>query len=125
MKKSKFVNLVLITAALASAEKVAAQQNGASGDWDKQPEKKVYMRSDTTAQYSRTRHHGSGVGTAILWYYAFRPYGSSYGSGYNNGYSRTGFYSRGLSSRSNIGTNPTKSVISRGGFGGRAFSSAG
>ena len=123
MKKSKIVNLVLITAALASAEKMGAQSGGASGDWDKQPEKKVYMRSDTTAQYSRTHHHGGGIGSAILWYYAFRPYGSSYG--YNNGYNRTGFYSRGLSSRSNIGSNPTKSVISRGGFGGRAFSSAG
>jgi hypothetical protein len=122
MKKSKIVNLVLITAALAGADKLTAQNGGASGDWDKQPEKKVYMRSDTTAQYSRTHHH-SGIGTAVLWYYAFRPYGSSYG--YNSGYNRTGFYSRGLSSRSNIGSNPTKSVISRGGFGGRAFSSAG
>ena len=123
MKKSKIVQLVLITAALAGADKIEAQQNGASGDWDKQPEKKVYMRSDTTAQYSRTHHHGSGIGTAILWYYAFRPYGSSYGGG--GGYSRNGFYSRGLSSRSNIGSNPTKTAISRGGFGGRAFSSAG
>jgi hypothetical protein len=121
MKKSKIVNLVLITAALAGADKIDAQSGGASGDWDKQPEKKVYMRSDTTAQYSRTHHHHSGVGSAILWYYAFRPYGSSYGY---NGYNRTGFYSRGLSSHSNIGSNPTKSVISRGGFGGRAFSSA-
>jgi hypothetical protein len=121
MKKSKIVNLVLITAALATADKIDAQSGGASGDWDKQPEKKVYMRSDTTAQYSRTHHHHSGVGSAILWYYAFRPYGSSYGY---NGYNRTGFYSRGLSSHSNIGSNPTKSVISRGGFGGRAFSSA-
>jgi hypothetical protein len=124
MKKSKFVNLVLITAALASADKIDAQSGGASGDWDKQPEKKVYMRSDTTAQYTRTHHRSSGIGNAILWYYAFRPYGSSYG--YNNGsYNRTGFYSRGLSSHSNIGSNTSKSVISRGGFGGRAFSSAG
>jgi hypothetical protein len=45
MKKSKFVNLVLITAALASADKIEAQSGSASGDWDKQPEKKVYMRS--------------------------------------------------------------------------------
>jgi hypothetical protein len=119
MKKSKFVNLVLITAALASADKIAAQSGGASADWDKQPEKKVYMRSDTTARYTRTHH--SGIGSAILWYYAFRPYGSSYGY---NGYNRTGFYSRGLSSQSNIGSNSTKSAISRGGFGGRAFSSA-
>jgi hypothetical protein len=121
MKKSKFVNLVLITAALASADKIEAQSGGASGDWDKQPEKKVYMRSDTTARYTRTHH--SGIGSAILWYYAFRPYGSNYG--YNSGgYNRTGFYSRGLSTQSNIGSNTTKSVISRGGFGGRAFSSA-
>lgn len=122
MKKSKIVNLVLITAALASAEKIGAQQNGASGDWSTQPEKKVYMRSDTTAQYSRTHHHGSGIGTALLWYYAFRPYGSTYG-GYNS-YNRTGFYSRGLSSRSNIGSNAAKTTISRGGFGGRSFSRA-
>jgi hypothetical protein len=124
MKKSKIVNLVLITAALSSANKMDAQSGGASGEWDKQPEKKVYMRSDTTAQYSRTHHHHSGVGSAILWYYAFRPYGSSYSSNGFNNYNRTGFYSRGLNSRSNIGSNPTKSVISRGGFGGRAFSSA-
>lgn len=117
MKKSKLVSLVLITAALASCNK-ADSQKGASGDWDDNSGKKVYMRSDTTARYSRTHHH-SGVGTALLWYYAFRPYGSS---GYNNGYNRTGFYSRGLSQSSNIGSNAVKSNISRGGFGGRAFS---
>jgi hypothetical protein len=119
MKKSKAVQLVLITAALASAEKVAAQQ-GAEGEWDKKPEKKVYMRSDTTAQYTRTHHRSSGIGNAILWYYAFRPYGMSSGLGY----SRSGFYSNGLSRSSNIGVNPTKSAISRGGFGGRSFGRA-
>lgn len=119
MKKSKAVQLVLITAALASAEKMAAQQ-GAEGSWDKQPEKKVYMRSDTTAQYTRTHHRSSGVGNALLWYYAFRPYGTSTGMGY----ARSGFYSQGLSRSSNIGSNPTKTTISRGGFGGRAFSRA-
>ena len=116
MKKSKLVTLVLITATLASCNKTKSQ-NGASGDWDEKSDKKVYMRSDSTARYSRTHHH-SGVGTALLWYYAFRPYGSSYGSGYN----RTGFYSRGLSQSSNVGSNSMKSTISRGGFGGRAFS---
>jgi hypothetical protein len=121
MKKSKLVSLVLITATLASCNKTETQKGGASGEWGEKTEKKVYMRSDTTAHYSRTHHH-SGVGTALLWYYAFRPYGSSYG--YNNGYSRTGFYSRGLSSTSNIGSNPVKSTISRGGFGGRSFSRA-
>lgn len=116
MKKSKLVSLVLITAALASCNKVDSQK-GASGDWDEKTDKKVYMRSDTTARYSRTHHHG--VGNALLWYYAFRPYGST---GYNNGYNRTGFYSRGLSKSSNVGSNSFKSTISRGGFGGRAFS---
>ena len=120
MKKSKVVNLVLITAALATADKLDAQ-NGAGSDWDKQPEKKVYMRSDSTAQYSRTHHHYGGVGSALLWYYAFRPYGSHSSYGYN----RTGYYSRGIASRSNIGTSPVKSTISRGGFGGRAFSRVG
>lgn len=115
MKKSKLVSLVLITAALASCNK-SQNHNGASGDWDEKSDKKVYMRSDSTAHYTRTHHHG--VGTALLWYYAFRPYGSSYAGGYN----RTGFYSRGLSKSSNIGSNGMKSTISRGGFGGRAFS---
>lgn len=116
MKKSKLVSLVLITATLASCNKTESQQ-GASGDWDAKTDKKVYMRSDTTAHYTRTHHYG--VGSALLWYYAFRPYGSSR---YGNGYSRTGFYSRGLSKTSNVGSNAVKSTISRGGFGGRAFS---
>ncbi len=116
MKKSKLVSLVLITAALASCNKTENPQ-GASGDWDAKTDKKVYMRSDTTAHYTRTHHHG--IGTALLWYYAFRPYGAS---GYGSGYRRTGFYSRGLSRSSNVGSNAVKSTISRGGFGGRAFS---
>ncbi len=115
MKKSKLVSLVLITAALASCNKTESPQ-GASGDWDAKTDKKVYMRSDTTAHYTRTHHYG--IGTALLWYYAFRPYGLAGG----NGYSRTGFYSRGLSKTSNVGSNAVKSTISRGGFGGRAFS---
>jgi hypothetical protein len=114
IKKSKTVQLVLITAALAACNQLDAQ-TGASGDWgDDKNEKKVYMRSDTTAKYTRTHHGSSG----LLWYYAFRPYGST-GS---YGYSRTGYYSRGVHSSSNIGSNPVKATISRGGFGGRAFS---
>jgi hypothetical protein len=112
MKKSKIINLVLISAALASCNK--KEDSGASGDWDDNSGKKVYMRSDTTAQYTRTHHH-SGIGTALLWYYAFRPY-SGGGMGY-----RTGYYSGGLSHQSNVGRNPAKSGISRGGFGGRGF----
>jgi hypothetical protein len=120
MKKSKLVNLVLITAALATCDKVDAQ-NGASGSWDEKSEKtekKVYMRSDTTAKYTRTHH--SGFGNALLWYYAFRPYGMGSGLGYQ----RAGFYSNSISRSSNVGVNPTKSGIVRGGFGGRGFKAA-
>lgn len=108
MKKSKYIKLVLITAVLASCNKP-------NKDWESG--NKVYMRSDTTAPYSRA-HHNSGIGTALLWYYAFRPYGN-----YNNGrYQRTGYYSRGLNERSNIGSNGFKSAISRGGFGRGGYS---
>ncbi len=104
MKKSKYISLVLITAALASCDKKEKEWN--------EDEPKVYMRSDTSANYSRS-HHGMGIGTALLWYYAFRPYGR-----YNNGvYSRAGYYSGGINQASNIGANTNKSGIIRGGFG--------
>ncbi len=103
MKKSKYISLVLITAALASCNK---KEKG----WDSE-EPKVYMRSDTTANYARSHHHG--IGTALLWYYAFRPYGR-----YNNGsYTRAGYYSGGIGERANIGSNAGKYGIVRGGFG--------
>jgi hypothetical protein len=117
MKKSKIVKLALITAALATCDKVDAQ-NGASGSWDEnadKTEKKVYMRSDTTAKYTRTHHH-SGLGT-FLWFYAFR----SYGMGSGLGYQRQGYYSGGISKSSNVGSNPVKNGIARNGFGGRGF----
>lgn len=108
MKKSKYIELVLITAALASCNKP-------NKDWESA--NKVYMRSDTTAPYSRAHyHHGSG--NAFLWYYAFRPYGN-----YNNGrYQRAGYYSGGLHKSSNIGSNGFKGAISRGGFGRGGYS---
>ncbi len=106
MKKSKFISLVLITAALASCHKE-----------DKRSElnqKKVYMRSDSTASYSRAHCNHNGA----LWYYAFRPYG------YHNGtsYKRAGYYSSGISEHSNVGSNSSKSGIIRGGFAGKGFS---
>lgn len=100
MKKSKAITLVLITAALASCNKPQPKQEG----------KRVHMRSDTTASYTRTHHSN--------WFYAFRPYGL-----YENGsYNRSGFYSSGLSERSNIGTSSHKSNVIRGGFGSKAVS---
>ena len=104
MKKSKKITLVLITALLASCHKHDDKP------WDK-PE--VYMRSDTTAEYTHTPVFAADV---WLWYYAFRPYGMIYGNG--GGYHHAGYYSGGLSERSNIGTSPLKSGIVRGGFGG-------
>ena len=110
MKKSKQVQLILITAALASCNKP-------NKDWESSNNNsKTYIRSDSTAPYSRTRHFG--VGSALLWYYAFRPYGN-----YNNGqYNRAGYYSNAINPRSNLGNNFTKTGIVRGGFGRGGYS---
>lgn len=109
MKKSKFVSLVLITSALASCHKEEETQ-------------KVYMRSDSTANYSHANYHNGGNGW--LWYYAFRPYGYYNGMGYNH----VGYYSSGISENSNTGYNHVKSShgsksssTSRGGFGRSSF----
>ena len=109
MKKSKQIQLVLITAALASC----AQPNT---EWEGSTRNKTYVRSDSTAPYTRT-HYGSGAGI-LLWYYAFRPYGNFYG----NRYSRAGYYSGAMSRASNIGSNGFKSGVVRGGFGRGAYS---
>jgi hypothetical protein len=115
MKKSKTVRLVLLGAALIAAHQVTAQSNGAEASWDdKKSEKKVYMRTDTTAGYTRTHHHGGvGVARGLLYYYAFRPYSQRVG----NGYRRLGYYGGGLSHTSNVGRSSAKSGITRGGFG--------
>jgi hypothetical protein len=111
MKKSKCIELVLITAALASC-------NRPNNDWHEgsSNNSKVYLRSDSTAPYTRT-HHG-GIGTALLWYYAFRPYGNYY----NGRYQRAGYYSGGIREASNIGSNGFKGAVTRGGFGRGAYS---
>ena len=108
MKKSKYINLVLITAVLASCNKPEKEWEGGN---------KVYLRSDTTAPYTRS-HHSSGIGTALLWYYAFRPYGN-----YMNGnYQRAGYYSGAINPNSNIGNNGFKGAVARGGFGRGGYS---
>jgi hypothetical protein len=110
MKKSKCIELVLITAALASCNQPK------KNDWD--DNNKVHVRSDTTAPYTRVHHNGAGIGTALLWYYAFRPYGN-----YRNGeYQRAGYYSGAINSRSNIGSNSFKGAVTRGGFGRGGYS---
>ena len=109
MKKSSYIQLVLITATLASCNQPMKY------DWDDNA--KVHIRSDSTAPYTRVHHH-SGIGTALLWYYAFRPYGN-----YNNGsYQRAGYYSSAIHPSSNIGSNGFKGAVTRGGFGRSGFS---
>jgi hypothetical protein len=108
MKKTKYIELVLISAALASCHKPRQQR-----DWgDNAP---AYIRSDSTAPYSRVHRP---AGSPLLWYYAFRPYGNYY----NGSYRHAGYYSGAISERSNIGSNGFKSSVSRGGFGRGAFS---
>ncbi|MTG96925.1 MULTISPECIES: hypothetical protein [Myroides] len=111
-KSSKAVSLVLITAALASCSKVEEQK----GDVQR-----VYMRADSSApytevteQYENQRSHGGGMGSALLWYMAFRPMMGGGGLGYT---------SPGLHQQSNVGTNTAKAnavkktQTTRGGFG--------
>ena len=109
MKKSKYIELVLITAALASCHQ-ARNKDWESGNGH------TYIRSDSSAPYSPMRRNG--YGGARMWYYAFRPYGN-----YNNGYyERAGYYSDAIHENANIGSNSFKSGIVRGGFGSGSFS---
>lgn len=110
MKKTKHIELILITAVLASCN-----QPKPNDDWDSG--NKTHIRSDSTAPYTRVHHH-SGIGSPLLWYYAFRPYGNYY----NGSYQRAGYYSSAIHPSSNIGSNSFKSGVVRGGFGRGAYS---
>ncbi len=112
MKKTKHIQLILITAALASCNQPKPKDEWESGN-------KTHIRADSTAPYTRVHHNSmGGVGTALLWYYAFRPYGN-----YNNGrYQRAGYYSGAINQSSNIGSNGFKSSVVRGGFGRSGYS---
>lgn len=105
MKKSKYIKLVLVATALSACSHPKSE-----------PEKRVFMRSDSTARYSRA--HGMGF---LGYYYAFRPYGL-YSAG--AGFSRAGYYSGAIPKASNVGTNGFKGTAVRGGFGGSVRSSA-
>lgn len=110
-KSSKAVSLVLITAALASCAKPQE---------DQEQKQRVYMRADSSApytevteQYNQQRSGGMGMGSAFLWYMAFRP---MMGGG-------MGYTSNGINPKSNVGTNThkanayAKTQSARGGFG--------
>lgn len=104
MKKSSSIKLLFVTGILAAC----SQEKPKNAN-----EKKVYMRSDSTASYSRSH----GFMTGILLYHAFRPYG-----GFSNGsYQKAGYYSDAISSKSNIGRNTYKGKVSRGGLGRSGF----
>ncbi|MGS4346411.1 hypothetical protein ACKUSY_12610 [Myroides odoratus] len=117
-KSSKAVSLVLITATLASCSKPTET---------KEEQQRVYMRADSSApytevtdQYNQQRSGGGmGMGSALLWYMAFRP---MMGGG-------MGYTSPGISPQSNVGTNTAKSdaykkQTARGGFGNTAKSNS-
>lgn len=104
MKKSKTIQLVLITAALASCEQKSKTQDWSSGQG------KTYVRADSTAGYTRTHLGGA---SALLWFYAFRPVGMFS----NGGYRQAGYYSNAIPHQSNVGSNGIKNNATRGGFG--------
>ncbi len=108
MKKSTHIQLVLITAALASCQQP-------KNEWESS--NKVHVRGDSTAPYSTVRHH-SGGSSSMMWYYAFRPYGNYY----NGQYRHAGYYSNAIRPHSNIGSNSFKSNVVRGGFGHSSYS---
>jgi hypothetical protein len=104
VKKSKHIQLVLITALLASCS------DKKEAEWG-EGEKKVYLRSDTTAPYTRS------YVSPLLMYFAFRSFGMM-----NNGqYVRGGYQSNAIHPRSNFGNNGFKQNVSRGGFGRSSF----
>lgn len=102
MKSSTSITLVLVSTLGLSACKETNDTH----------KKNVYLRSDTSASYTRT-HSSRG-------YHAFVPYGTFLG----NRYQRAGYYSEGIRHTSNVGSNSFKQNASRGGFGSSAFRSS-
>jgi hypothetical protein len=106
MRKSKKIQLVLITAALASCHQETQWHAG----------NRIYIRGDSTANFTLIPHNRPGV---PFLFYHFRPYGLYYPI---IGYRRIGYYSNAMSEEVNIGEDPVKSGIVRGGFGESALS---
>ena len=110
---AKSIQLVLITSVLASC----VQHNGQQSAEGKQ---RVFMRADSTAAYTEVTnnytqgHSGGGMGSALLWFMAFRHLGG--GLGYAN---------NSIHPQSVAGTNAAKAAAyqaQRGGFGRSAAS---
>lgn len=115
MKKrsSKAVQLILITSVLASCNRPVPKT-------ETDAKQRVYMRADSTAQYTdvtnqyQQRSHSGGMGNALLWYMAFRHLGGG-----------MGYASNGINQQSVVGKNTAKAnaynkAATRGGFGSTA-----
>ncbi|HEY4539002.1 MAG TPA: hypothetical protein VIG94_03200 [Faecalibacter sp.] len=112
-KASKVVTLVLVSSVLASCMKKVEDAPAVTNN-----AQKVYMRADSTApytdvthNYAQQNHHGSSMGSSLLWFMAFRSLTGG-----------MGYASPGLHQQSNVGTNTAKAnalkgQTVRGGFG--------
>jgi|GEM_PF-1156210 len=89
MKKTKNISLVLITAALASCDRQLA--NPVDGEIPNDQNNNVYMRSDTTQDYTYANTYNV---YGNIWYYAFRPYYGYYNGGYYGYYNNWHFPNR-------------------------------
>jgi len=107
------IKLVLITSVLASCAPPNDKENAES-------KQRVFMRADSTAAYTEVTgnytqgHSGGGMGSALLWFMAFRHLGGGFGYANNS-----------LHPQSVAGTNAAKAAAyqaQRGGFGRNAAS---
>ena len=112
------LQLVLITAVLASCSRPEPEKSVGG-----EPQQRVFMRADSTAPYTEVtqqygqhqRAGGHSMGSALLWYMAFRHMGGGLGYANNN-----------LHPSSVAGTNAAKAnayKATRGGFGRTASES--
>jgi len=110
---SKSIKLVLITSVLASCAQPKDSQHAES-------KQRIFMRADTTAAYTEVTNNysqersGSGMGSALLWFMAFRHLGGGFGYANNS-----------LHPQSVAGNNAAKAAAyqaQRGGFGRSAAS---
>ena len=111
MKKSKTIQLILITAALASCQQKKKEPEWGSG-------KQNLLCVVTVLHLTQEPITAVECWAWRFWFYAFRPYGN-----YNNGmYSRAGYYSGAIPTGSNISSNAYKGNVTRGGFGRGGYS---
>lgn len=110
---AKSIQLVLITSVLASCAQPREQQIAES-------KQRIFMRADSTAPYTDVTHNyaqgnsGMGMGSALLWFMAFRHLSGGFGYANNS-----------LHPKSVVGNNAGKAAVyqaQRGGFGRSAAS---